>query len=381
MKSKNYSLLLVANWDSDTEYAWWLMESFWLLLAQHYSDMEKEVYLVYPGISTIPEKISESPIVVEQLDFKKKDLVSLFRQYRFIRKNRIGTIYFSDYPSCNLKYLIFRLAGVKHIIVHEHVPGIRGIPGKSRLLIKKWIHRMPLICASGLIAATEYVRRRHIEVNGMPEEKCYCASNGLPEPSVAQAVDLHREFGIAENKKIMVTTGRAAKYKGIDFALALLAKLVKKQQRQDIHYLFCGDGPDLEAFKSTAKSLGIEGFVTFSGQLDTVFPYLVSCDFAIHPSRGEVGYSLSILEYMQAGLPVIVPDNPSVCGATLDGVNGYIYKEHDLLDATEKVVQLLNSAELINTMGGQAKQLVSDKYRLSDTHDQLLQAVAAITVT
>ena len=134
-------------------------------------------------------------------------------------------------------------------------------------------------------------------------------------------------------------------------------------------------------FKSSAKNFGIEGYVTYTGQLDTVFPYLASCDFAIHPSKGEVGYSLSILEYMQAGLPVIVSDNPSVCGATLDGVNGCIYKEGDLLDATSKVAQLLSSPELINIMGGRAKQLVFEKYRLSDTHDQLLQAVSAITST
>ena len=112
MKNKNYSLLLVANWDSGTEYAWWLMESFWLLLGQHYSDKEKEVYLVYPSISTIPKKISESQIVVEQLNFRKNDLVSLFRQYRFIRQHKIGTIYFSDYSSCNLKYLIFRQTNI-----------------------------------------------------------------------------------------------------------------------------------------------------------------------------------------------------------------------------------------------------------------------------
>ena len=352
-----------------------------MLLGQHYVDKGNEVYLIYPNISTIPKKISESQIVVEQLNLRKNDLVSLFRQYKFIRQHRIDTIYFSDYPSFNLKYLIFRLAGVKHIIVHEHVPGIRSIPGKSKRLLKKWVHRMPLICASGLIAATEYVRRRHIEVTGMPEERCYCASNGLPEPSITPPVDLHKKFSIPGNRKIMVTTGRANKYKGIDFALAVTAQLVNEQKRQDVHYLFCGDGPDLGLFKSIAKSLSIEGYVTFAGQLDTVFPYLASCDYAIHPSKGEVGYSLSILEYMQAGLPVIVPDNPSVCGATLDGVNGYIYKDDDLLDATSKAAQLLSSPELINAMGGRAKQIVFEKYRLCDTHEQLLHAVLAITAS
>jgi glycosyltransferase involved in cell wall biosynthesis len=355
------------------------MESYWLLLSQHYSGMNKKVFLAYPSISTIPETISESQIVVQKLNFGKSDLVSLFKQYKVIRQNKIGIIYFSDYPICNIKYFVFRMAGVKHIIVHEHVPGIRTIPGTVKRRIKAFLHSMPLICASGLIAATEYVRRRHIEVTMMPENKCYCASNGLPEPPVVQAVNLNKEFAIPDDSVVMVTTGRANKYKGIDFALTILDILVNKQKRCDVHYLFCGNGPDLEEFKSTAKRLGIEGYVTFTGQVDSTFPYLLSCDFAIHPSKGEVGYSLSILEYMQAGLPVIVPDNPSVCGATLNGVNGYIYKQDDESDAIDKVLKLLSNPELMATMGASGKQLVLEKYRLSNTHEQLLQAVSAIT--
>lgn len=381
MKNKNHSLLLVANWSSGTEYAWWLMESFWLLLGEHYSDELRKVYLAYPDISTIPKAISGSALIVKKMSFKEKDVFSLLRQCKFIRKHRVGTIYFSDYPSCSMRYLFYRLSGVKHIIVHDHTPGIRDAPGKLKMMIKKIEHRIPLICASGLIAATEYVRRRHIEINRMPEHKCFCAPNGLPKCPDVHQVDLFKEYGIPENRKIMITTGRASKYKGIDFALCIVEQLVNKQQRKDIHYLFCGDGPDLELFKSMAKNLCIEDYVTFSGQIDTVFAYLKSCDFAIHPSKGEVGYSLSILEYMQAGLPVIVPDNPSVCGATIDATNGYIYKENDLSDAAAKVLILLDHPEICDTMGTAAKKLVLEKYKLSNTQNQLLQSVLAINST
>lgn len=29
-------ILLVANWESDVGYAWWLMENFWATIAQYY---------------------------------------------------------------------------------------------------------------------------------------------------------------------------------------------------------------------------------------------------------------------------------------------------------------------------------------------------------
>jgi glycosyltransferase involved in cell wall biosynthesis len=379
MDNRENNLLLVANWDSGTEYAWWLMESFWLLLGQNHSGSGKEVHLTYPSVSTVPMKISQSEIQIHQLDFKRNDLISLYKQCKFIRQKLIGTIYFTDYPSYSIKYLLFRLIGVSYIITHEHVPGTRSQPTGVKSLFKKTIHGTPLVCASGLIATTEYVRHRLISITCMPEEKCFCAPNGLPARKNIQPADLRKLHGIPIDRKIMVTTGRASKYKGIDFALVVIGNLINTQKRKDIHYIFCGDGPDLESFQTTAKNLGICEYVTFTGQLTSVPQYLEACDIAIHPSKGEVGYSLSILEYMQAGLPVVVPDNPSVCGATIDGVTGYIYRENNIEDAADKIALFLDSPKSILIMGEQAKTEVSQNYQLSNTHTELLKAFTTIT--
>ncbi len=379
METKNDALLLVANWESSTGYAWWLMESFWQTLGKHYLDKGKDVYLIYPSISTVPEGISESGIKVRQFDFGKSTLFSYYQLFCFVRRFKIGVIYLSDYAARDVRYIVCHIAGAKHIIVHEHTPGVRDVPGQIKLFFKKAIHRLPFYCASGLIATTEYIRNRQIQVKGIHTSKCYCAPNGLPDLPGIDPVDLHQQFSIPAERKIMVATGRANKYKGINFSLTVLAELVNYRNRNDVHFLFCGDGPDLNEFKELAVELGVNEHVTFTGHLDSVLPYLVSCDFALHSSKGEVGYSLSILEYMQCGLPVIVPDNPSVCGASEDGVNGFIYKESDLQSATDKVLEMLNNEELVLKMGMAARNCVMEKYRLSNTHEHLLKAVIAIT--
>ncbi len=176
----------------------------------------------------------------------------------------------------------------------------------------------------------------------------------------------------------MVTTGRASHYKGVDFALEVLAILVNNGNRRDVHYLFCGDGPNIDEFRRLANRLNIQDYVTFTGYISHVYSHLLACDFAIHPSKGEVGYSLSILEYMQAGLPVIVPDNPSVCGASVSGINGFVYKEGCTLDAADKVIELLDDPILVERMGEQARQYVQETHRLEVTHQRLLNAVIAI---
>ena len=62
------TLLLVANYDSGVGYAWWLMESFWVRLAERYHHYNN-VVLAYPIISKLPASIMSAPIIVTELDF------------------------------------------------------------------------------------------------------------------------------------------------------------------------------------------------------------------------------------------------------------------------------------------------------------------------
>jgi glycosyltransferase involved in cell wall biosynthesis len=175
---------------------------------------------------------------------------------------------------------------------------------------------------------------------------------------------------------LAVMTGRANRYKNVSFVLKCIADLTR--QGHKLHFLFCGDGPDLEAFRNEASSLGIASFVTFAGRRNDIPQVLPQCDFAIHPSLGEVGYSLSILEYMQAGLPVIVPDNPSVCGATQNGKTGMIYREHDAESLTEGIIRLMQNPADTKAMGEAARIKVKTEYNLKNTHTSLLRAFKAI---
>ena len=85
MSLKKPSILCVANWDSNVGYAWWLMESFWVKIAEHYGN-EFNVFLAYPSITIIPEKIKNSNLKVENIDFTFLTSSSIFAQLDFIYK-------------------------------------------------------------------------------------------------------------------------------------------------------------------------------------------------------------------------------------------------------------------------------------------------------
>jgi glycosyltransferase involved in cell wall biosynthesis len=185
-------------------------------------------------------------------------------------------------------------------------------------------------------------------------------------------VDVHAAFGIPRERVIIVTVGRAHRYKGIEFALTVIRELTKGCTPSAVHYLFCGDGPDLHLFRDLAHRYELGDRVTFAGKRDDVRSLLKGCSIALHPSKGEVGYSLSILEYMEAALPVIVPDNPSVCEAAVDGETGFIYREGDIADAVRTVRRLLSDPDLRNYLGAAGVERQRQEYKLQASHKKLI---------
>lgn len=377
MRSQDQSsLLLVANYTSDVGYAWWLMESFWVVLAEHYHGV-LHVVLAYPEINHLPPAISKAPLEPVEQNFFGGGLAELVQQCRFIRRYAVRAIYFSDRSIWSWRYLFYRMCGVRLIITHDHTPGMRTVPTGPKAWLKSLLHRMPFFTVDGAIGATEFVRRRLIDVARVPAKKCFAAPNGLPLADGATvAADLYSIFNIPANRKIMIMTGRANRYKGILFILDAMVNL-DIEIRNNLHFLFVGDGPDLQLFKQRTLELALDKHCSFPGRRNDIAALLQGADFAVHASRGEVGYSLSILEYMQAGLPVIVSDNPSVCGAIEDQITGLIYQENSLDDAASAITKLVQDSQLCQKLGAQAKIFVR-RFTIAQTHEGLIDAFAVI---
>lgn len=374
---KKPSILMVANWDSGVGYAWWLMESYWVALAKHHQKSHRAV-IAYPSISTIPDSIRDTQIRAELLNFKATTIRDVARQCRFIREHNVDTVYLSDQTPSHWRYLAWRLAGVKVIVTHDHTPGLRSAPQSIKRLLKIALRSLPGITVNAAIGATEYVRNRLIEVGCFPPHKTHAAPNGLPQGEVHTPAEVHAMFGIPRGRTIIVTTGRAAPIKNLGFALRCIEQL--SSDGVDVHLLHCGDGPDLEKLKQQAAELGVTDRVTFAGKRSDVPAILPACDIAMQPSRGEVGYSLSILEYMQAGLPVVVPNNPSVCGATVSGLTGLIYREDDLQDACRQFVQLVSDGDLRARIGESGRMAVTSHYSLDTSHAALTAVFDGLSV-
>ena len=370
--SRQGNILLVANWGSDVGYAWWLMENFWVAISEHFTKHGVNCHLIYPNISTIPATIAASGITTTELDFKNHSLQNLKVLHRLIKDTNIKYIYLTDSPSRSLFYILLRLWGIKIIVVHDHTPGDRTLPSGAKSYFKSAIQKTPFITADHFIAVSDFVYKRLINVSRIAATKCSCAANGI-NPINLSGHDheyAYNTFGIPANRKIIITTGRASYYKGIDFFIRCANELVNNRKITHLHFLYCGDGPDLDDFKAMASKYKLDQHFTFPGKRPDVRKILPSCEIGFHTSKGEVGYSLSILEYMSAGLATIVPDLPSTSEATSNRETGLLYTHGDITSACDAISQCL-SGKLKTKLSTNAIAAINERYNIKNTNNQL----------
>jgi len=367
------NVLLVANWESDVGYAWWLMESFWVAIAERYSSVGSRILLIYPVLNELPAAIEAAPLDVEERRFESSGFLETVRFLLLLRRRRIRNVYLSDSPHLRPLYLLMRLAGVRRIVIHDHTPGDREPTRGWRRTIKRLIREVPWIHADFFVAVTDFVRSRLIENANLPPDRCGVARNGIVPISANESdIDVRRTFGFPDDAVVVVTTGRANRYKGIDFIISLADRIVNQGGMTQVYFLYCGDGPHIGAFRRMSEALGLGPHFTFAGRRGDVRALLGDCDIAIQASHGEVGYSLSILEYMSAGLATLVPDRPSVSLATQHQVTGLVYPPGDLDAAAALIERLVDDPELRRALGERATEVVERRYRLDQTRHQLL---------
>jgi len=136
--------------------------------------------------------------------------------------------------------------------------------------------------------------------------------------------------------------GRVAGEKRLDVLLHALARLA----RDDIQLGIAGKGSATEGLKALAKHLKLAGRVQFTGPIpDADLPVLLnSSDVFVMPSHAEL-LSLATLEAMACGRPVLLANAMALPELVTDGVNGYLFKAGDPLDAARCMDLLANQSE------------------------------------
>lgn len=363
------NILLVGNWSSDTGYAWWLMETFWIAIAKKYCHQSR-VIVCYPQVTTIPPRLALEGVEVVEFKLDSKDPVGMFK---FLRANNIGMVYLTDRSYFGPLYFWLRIAGVKHIILHDHTPGVRSIPGPLKGMLKRLLSSIPALTADAYIAVSEQIYERLQLVVCLPRDKCHIAKNGIDTERFlsAKPSSIRTDIHIPSDAVLVISSGRLTSYKGVQTIIEAASILANHHNRSNVFFIHAGDGPERNLFDDLVKERSLQGRFFLLGMRADVPQLLKAADIAVHASQGE-GLSLSILEFMCAGLPVIVSDEPSVCQSVEDGVTGIHFKVGDAKDLAAKLNILVVSQSARQRLGNSGSKNVVENYSLDKTVRSLL---------
>lgn len=364
------AVLLVANYPPGVGYAWWLMEDFWLQIATEMARQGRRCLLAYPRLSEEPsEALCGSSIEPVEVDFGDRSPEGRRELAELVRSYRISSIYLTDRPFLDWRYAWLRTLGVRRIVIHDHTPGDRPRIGGLKGAVKAAVIALPGITADRYIAVTEFVRRRMLSNARLPARKCFVVPNGI-EPRGCDEDDrvwARGELGAEAGEVIVVLVGRAHRYKNIGFAIECASRMRDEHPELPASFVLIGDGPQLRELQAKAESAQLGTRFRFAGRRTDVRRLLCGCDIGFHPSFGEVGYSLSVLEFMDAGLPVVVSDRPSVCGSVRDGTTGRVYRAENPSSAIEALATLAGDIDKRQEMGRAARADLRDQYSSDKT--------------
>jgi 1,2-diacylglycerol 3-alpha-glucosyltransferase len=195
--------------------------------------------------------------------------------------------------------------------------------------------------------------------------------NGVEMTRFLQAEPLSRgNYGFAEDDILLIYTGRLGPEKNLDFLLMAFAGVV--QAVENVKLLILGDGPLKEELQELAKDLQIAESVQFTGliQYDNMPGYLAMCDAFVTASVTEV-HPLSVIEAMEAGLPVMGIYSPGVGDTVEDGITGFLSTKN-LPAFTAKLTRLCLQNQLRQKMGRAARK-ASQKYDIQRTTRLMLE--------
>ena len=237
---------------------------------------------------------------------------------------------------------------------------VRGFPEErlvrrpgSRALNDQSVGRraMELHCmrAADRIVTLAETMRQHMVGRGIDGGKIRIVPNGV-DPEAMQPLPrdplLAAQLGIRDGETVLGYVSTFHGYEGIQYIVRATAELIRRGKRAKA--LLVGDGRERPYLERTARELGIEDAVLFTGRVphDQVLAYYALIDLFVVPRRAEATSELVTplkpYEALAVKRPVIVSDVGALREIIRDGFNGRTFTPEDPMALADVAEQLID---------------------------------------
>jgi glycosyltransferase involved in cell wall biosynthesis len=219
----------------------------------------------------------------------------------------------------------------------------KGAPIKNWLIyypIEKWLSRYTDVLIT--INNEDYQRAKK---SFKAERVEYIPGVGLNTKKFASVkIDKsakRKELGLPEDAFVVFSVGELNKNKNHEIVIKALARL----NNSKIYYVICGQGPLESYLIDEANRLGLGNRVKLLGFRSDVDEICKAADIFAFSSFRE-GLSVSLMEAMAAGLPVVCSNIRGNTDLIEDGKGGYLVEPNDVEGFAYNINRIANSTLL-----------------------------------
>lgn len=377
MKPAGSALLCVCNYPSNTGYAWDFIEGLYASLARRLEPRGVETFVAYTELNGAPRALEGSPAKAVALDARLGTAASADATTAFIRQHGVRTIYLTDRPTRSVHYARLHLTTGVDIVVHDHTSGARSRPDGLRRLAKWLTARVPLIQADAVIAVSEFVRQRQLEVAMLPAGRVRRIWNGIPvPPPPPPGRPLHAALGLAVDRPVVVCACRAAPEKGVSVLLRAFDKVWRQRAGSPPTPLlvYMGDGPQFRELCVLRESLESRDAIVLTGYRADAGQLIAGADLCVMPSVWEDALPLAVMQPMALGKAVVASRVGGIPEMIVDGESGVLVPADDAEALAGALGALLDDPGRAARLGAAARDRVSRLFG----PEQQIDALAAV---
>lgn len=320
-------------------------------------------------------------IPIERRIAPLKDLVSLWRLYRLLRREKPDIVHTMT-PKAGLLGTIAAWAARVPVRI-AMFNGELKLPNPLVRAIVRTTNAITCFFATHLNAdgygTKEYVEEQHVthkpvkvfwhgNINGIDLEKF--------NPTGKRAL-MRERLNLPVDSVVFIYVGRIVHDKGIDELVPAFAKLLEEGARADL-VLVGREEELLDPITAETKTLiQAHPHIRAVGEQDNVPDWLEMSDVFVLPSHRE-GCNCSILEAAAMGIPAISCNIRGCNEVIVDEETGVLVPRGDASKLYEQMLRMYSSKDLRQMMGKMAQQRVRTKYNRDDVWRAMLHYYASV---
>lgn len=183
------------------------------------------------------------------------------------------------------------------------------------------------------------------------------------------------DIGFSNQNFIIGAVGRLEKVKNFRLLLESFALVIKKNGH--VRLVIVGSGSQERFLKDLANDLKIRDYVNFAGTQKSLQFYPIF-DCFVQPSTKE-GLSIALLEAMSFALCCIVMGEQKRHPVIENKINGIVVSPEDKSALCSAILRLVDDFSYAKSLGRQAKDFVSDRFRLAVMVGQYRETFKALS--